>query len=259
MPFFKKTARRAEDEENWVGASASAKSWESEDPEPLPEPIEASPTQQDLTPSAATTLNQVQEEAISVNESDLTTSVSLNTYFEGEITSSDNVEVFGKVKGSITSGAVVKIYGTVIGNIKCVTLIANGAEVDGDIRCDDSVVIGKATVIKGNIDAISASINGKLTGNLISSESASINESAVVLGEIKTCTIEIQRGAVVSGAITMKQPVIPEPIPAEEAPPALVEEASPYLFVEETSPITMEETDLDAKSVVDADEEAESD
>lgn len=139
-------------------------------------------------------------------EADLTASVSRNTIFTGNITSKDNIEVFGEVEGDITSPAVIKVYGKVTGDINAGTFVANNAAISGNIISEKSAVIGNDTDVKGDVKAAAVSICGNVHGSITASESVSISSAGKVYGDISTPVIEISKGAVVYGAMVMEQP-----------------------------------------------------
>lgn len=144
-------------------------------------------------------------------ESDLTASVSRNTVFTGNISSQDNVEIFGEVEGSVTSAAVVKIHGKVHGDVSCGVLIASNAAIVGNIDCEKSAVFGNDTNVNGNVTATVVTVSGQINGNINASESVSVSSSGTIYGDIATPEIEVSKGAIVFGSVVME--------PAKEAPP----------------------------------------
>lgn len=159
-----------------------------------------------------------------MNESDLTASVSRNTVFKGDISTQDNLDIYGTVEGSIESSAVVRIYGTVHGDIACGVLVANGSEIVGGIVAEKSVVIGNGAKVKGDIHAVSVNISGLVDGDITATESAVIGSESQVTGDITTAELEMSKGAMVNGGLKMEKPkkvVAEEPqpeVPAEKEP-----------------------------------------
>lgn len=162
-------------------------------------------------------------------EADLTASVSRNTLVIGNLTSKDNIEIFGRVEGDVSCDAVVKVHGEVCGNIRCVTLVATGAVITGNISGENSVVIGENSHITGDIFTNVASVSGRIEGNLKIGESVSISASGYVRGDIKTPSIEVSKGAEIYGSVMMEQ--------AGAAPAAA--EAPAVLSVEPEEPVTV--------------------
>ena len=155
----------------------------------------------------------------SMNESDLTASVSRNTVFKGDITTQDNLDIYGTVEGSIVSSAVVRVYGTVQGDIACVVLVANGSEITGGVLAEKSVVIGNGAKVKGDVHAVSVSISGWVDGDITATESAVIGGESRVSGDITTAELEMSKGAIVNGGLKMEKPkkeIVEEPKPEPE-------------------------------------------
>lgn len=180
----------------------------SREPEDVKEPVETEVPE----PEPAHSQEDVGDG--SMNESDLTASVSRNTVFKGDISTQDNLDVYGTVEGSVTSSAVVRIYGTVHGDIACGVLVANQSEIIGDILAEKSVVIGKGTTVAGDIHAVSVSISGLVDGDITATESAVIGSESRVSGDITTAELEMSKGAIVNGGLKMEQ--APRAIPPEE-------------------------------------------
>lgn len=148
-------------------------------------------------------------------ESDLTASVSRNTIFTGNISSQDNVEIFGEVEGSVTSAAVVKIHGKVHGDVSCGVLIASNAAIVGNIDCEKSAVFGNDTNVNGNVTATVVTVSGQINGNINASESVSVSSSGTIYGDITTPEIEVSKGAIVFGSVVMEHA---KEAPAEDPP-----------------------------------------
>lgn len=173
------------------------------------------------TPASRQTISETEESHMI--ESDLTASVSRNTIFTGNISSQDNVEIFGEVEGSVTSAAVVKIHGKVNGDVTCGVLIASNATVVGNIICEKSAVFGNDTHINGNVSATVVTVSGQINGNLNASESVSVSSTGAIYGDIATPEIEVSKGAIVFGSVVMEQPPAPvedTAVQPDEASPA---------------------------------------
>lgn len=164
-----------------------------------PEPLE--------TPAPRQTISETEESHMI--ESDLTASVSRNTVFTGNISSQDNVEIFGEVEGSVTSAAVVKIHGKVNGDVTCGVLVASNASIVGNIVCEKSAVFGNETHVNGNVSATVVTVSGQINGNLNASESVSVSSTGAIYGDISTPEIEVSKGAIVFGSVVMEQPAPP--------------------------------------------------
>lgn len=179
-------------------------------PEPSPAVEENDSNAKELT---------TKTEANPMIESDLTTSVSRNTIFTGDIVSEDNVEIFGEVKGCVTSRAIAKIHGKVDGDVTCGVLVAGNANIVGNIICEKSAVFGNDTNVNGNVIATVVTVSGQINGNIKAAESVSVSSTGAVYGDISTPEIEVSKGAIVFGSVVMEQP----PAPPQIEEPALPE------------------------------------
>ena len=153
----------------------------------------------------------------SMNESDLTASISKNTVVKGDVATKDNLEIFGHVEGDVISKAVVKVYGVVRGKICCETFVASGAKICGDITCTHSVVVRTNTEIEGDIKCGSASISGAILGNVIAGEMVSLSETASVTGNVIAAGIEVSKGAILNGSVETQKKEPPKPVEKAKA------------------------------------------
>ena len=68
----------------------------------------------------------------------------------------------------------------------------------------DSVVLGQAATVKGDIRAKKIIVEGKVEGNLKAKEIIEVKSTGKVLGEIFTNKISIMEGGVVNGKVETK-------------------------------------------------------
>ncbi len=73
----------------------------------------------------------------------------------------------------------------------------------GEINCKGEVKIGVKGSVEADINAKSAVIGGRLEGNLITSGSVELEESAVFLGNITAKELIINKGATFHGNSSM--------------------------------------------------------
>lgn len=93
---------------------------------------------------------------------------------------------------------------TIKGNLEFVgSLIVEGT-LESQIKGIE-MTIQKNGKINGSLDVRALNCHGQIEGN-ITAESVVIHSSAVVSGEIKATTLEIEPGATINGNITMKTP-----------------------------------------------------
>jgi cytoskeletal protein CcmA (bactofilin family) len=93
---------------------------------------------------------------------------------------------------------------TIKGNLEFVgSLIVEGT-LESQVKGIE-MTIQKSGKINGSLDVHALNCHGQIEGN-ITAESVVIHSSAVVSGEIKATTLEIEPGATINGNITMKTP-----------------------------------------------------
>lgn len=111
-----------------------------------------------------------------------------------------------KVEDFNTSGELNTIIGkgsTVEGTLKVASTLRVDGRVKGNVTTSDSLVIGKAGDINGDVVVRNAIIGGKLKGKLTASGKVILESNSVFNGELKTTKLVIQEGAVFEGNCSM--------------------------------------------------------
>lgn len=128
-----------------------------------------------------------------------TTYITSKTAIIGNIETEDDIDIMGRVEGNITCSGKLIIGGRVTGNIKVTELYAHQAHIAGEIVAERSVKIGAGTISVGNISAESAVIAGAVKGDVDVKEQVIVDSSAVVVGNIRSKSIQVNSGAIVDG------------------------------------------------------------
>ena len=128
-----------------------------------------------------------------------TTYITSKTAIIGNIETEDDIDIMGRVEGNITCSGKLIIGGRVNGNIKVTELYAHQAHISGEIVAERSVKIGAGTISVGNISAESAVIAGAVKGDVDVKEQVIVDSSAVVVGNIRSKSIQVNSGAIVDG------------------------------------------------------------
>ena len=126
-------------------------------------------------------------------------SITAGMNIKGDILSLGNLEILGCVNGNIEIKGKLDISGTVNGNSKASEIYADGAKITGEIVSLGSVKVGQDSVIIGNITANSAVIAGAVKGDIDVHGPVILDTSAIVMGDIKSKSVQINNGAVIEG------------------------------------------------------------
>lgn len=118
---------------------------------------------------------------------------------KGNVESDGSLELCGSIEGNIDIAGKLKVSGIIKGNTKAGEIYADGAEINGDICCSGSVKVGQSTIIIGNISGSSAVIAGAVKGNIDVQGPVILDSVAIVMGDIRSQSLQISNGAAVEG------------------------------------------------------------
>lgn len=131
--------------------------------------------------------------------SDETAVITAGMTINGDITSEGSIEVIGSVNGNIEALGKLNITGYVNGNSKAAEIFADSAKITGEVVSDGAVKIGPGAVIIGNITATSAVVAGAVKGDIDVRGPVILDTSAIVMGNIRSKSVQINNGAVIEG------------------------------------------------------------
>ena len=94
-------------------------------------------------------------------------------------------------KGTISYGGTVRIDGLL----------------EGEIRTDGTLLIGEDAVIQAKISAGKIVCKGKITGDVVATQSMKLHVPAVITGSVKTPELSMEAGVVFNGGLEMSQGV----------------------------------------------------
>lgn len=118
---------------------------------------------------------------------------------KGDVNSEGSLDVRGNVTGNINILGKLEITGSIEGNSVAEEVFADGAKIVGEIHSNGSVKIGQETVVKGNITATSAVLAGAIKGDIDVQGPVILDTTAIIMGNIKSKSIQINNGAVIEG------------------------------------------------------------
>ncbi len=127
------------------------------------------------------------------------TVITKGTVINGSINADGSLDVMGTIRGDVECLGKLSIYGTVSGNCMAREVFVGAKRLEGSISSEGSVKIGLGTVIIGDVTASSGVIAGAIKGEIDINGPVIIDSSAVVKGNIKAQSIQINNGAIIDG------------------------------------------------------------
>ena len=131
--------------------------------------------------------------------SDETAVITAGMTVNGSLETTGNLELQGTINGDIRVNGKVSVSGKIDGNTVANEVFSDGAQINGDVDAALSVKVGQDSVIIGNVTATSAVIAGAVKGNIDVKGPVILDSSAIVMGNIKSMSVQINNGAVVDG------------------------------------------------------------
>ena len=138
----------------------------------------------------------------SINEERLNGTVTViteNTTITGSISSDGSLEVRGTITGDIDCQGKVYINGIVSGGVSAAEIYVNTPKLNGGLLSEGTIKIGVGTIVLGDVSGSSAYIAGAVRGNIDIDGPLTIESTAILKGDIKAKSININSGAVIEG------------------------------------------------------------
>ncbi|WP_026510781.1 polymer-forming cytoskeletal protein [Butyrivibrio sp. LC3010] len=130
---------------------------------------------------------------------DETASITEGMRIVGNLETTGSLDLIGKVTGNVTCLGKLNVTGEVEGDSRAAEIYAEAARITGEVRSNGSVKIGQSTVVIGNIFATSAVIAGAVKGDIDVPGPVVLDTTAIVMGNIKSQSVQINNGAVIEG------------------------------------------------------------
>lgn len=170
--------------------------------EPAAEP-ESAPAAQAVEFAANTDDDPVRKEASEQMDAERTsgtvTTITSGTTIRGGISSDGSLEVMGVITGDVECQGKVSIIGKVSGNVMASEIYVSTQKLEGGLSSEGPVKIGVGTIILGDVDATSAYIAGAVKGDIDVNGHVIVDSTAIIQGNIKAKSIQVNNGAVVDG------------------------------------------------------------
>lgn len=152
-------------------------------------------------PIYETSLFEEEEETFSLVSEEVA-EVTKGTMIDGNIISEGSMNVYGKIKVNVSCRGKLVVAGTIVGSSRAAEVFTNNAKIDGDVTSDGSIKIGNGSVIIGNIYGTSAVIAGAIQGDIDVHGPVVVDGTAVVQGNIRSRSVQINNGAAIEGMIS---------------------------------------------------------
>jgi len=137
--------------------------------------------------------------AASVVGDDEVTVITKGTTINGSISSDGSLEINGTITGDIECLGKLSITGKITGNSSAAEIYVNTERLEGSITSEGTVKVGLGTVVIGDIVATSGVIAGAVKGEIDVNGPIVIDSTAIIKGNIKAKSVQINNGAVIEG------------------------------------------------------------
>jgi len=137
--------------------------------------------------------------AMSHPVADETAVITAGMTIKGDISSQGSVDIIGDIIGNIDIMGKLNVTGSINGNSKSAEFYAEKARINGEVHSEGSLKIGQNSIIIGNIFGSSAVIAGAVKGDIDVHGPVVLDTSAIVMGNIKSRSVQINNGAVIEG------------------------------------------------------------
>lgn len=132
------------------------------------------------------------------------TYIAPGTVFEGTIQTKGDLDIGGDFRGNVLADGRVNLLSSLTGNITAGAINVVKCNIEGDLVSRGDVVIDAASQVNGNIQCQNIVCAGKVTGDLDIKDVLTLDKSAYINGNIKMGTMQVARGAKISGKLEMQ-------------------------------------------------------
>ncbi|MDF2510410.1 MAG: hypothetical protein K0S04_276 [Herbinix sp.] len=134
---------------------------------------------------------------------DEVTVISKGTTINGSISSDGSLDIMGNITGDVECLGKLSITGKIKGNSSASEVYVNTERLEGSVTSEGSIKIGLGTVVIGDIVATSGVIAGAVKGEIDVNGPIVVDSTAIIKGNIKAKSVQINNGAVIEGALSL--------------------------------------------------------
>lgn len=117
----------------------------------------------------------------------------------GNVASKGSLEVKGTIIGDVETLGKLDVKGTIKGNSRAAEVFVESARINGEVHSESTIQISRSSVIIGSIFGKSAVIAGAVKGDIDVKGPVVLDTSAIVMGNIKSKSVQINNGALIEG------------------------------------------------------------
>lgn len=122
---------------------------------------------------------------------------------DGNIVSESPIAVKGTVNGNVTTTSDMGVSGLINGDIKAENVDFKNAAIKGDTIANSEVNVSNRAVVIGDIYADRMVVDGKVKGNITTTNSLFFKANALMVGAIVAGGINMEDGSRVDASITL--------------------------------------------------------
>ena len=130
------------------------------------------------------------------------TVIAPGTVVDGNISSNEDLLIYGVVNGDVLNANKLVIHGEVAGSISAKDITLIDSIIAGNVTAQNGTEMTKDSCILGDLTTENVVVNGKVKGNIEARGNGIFKKESIVLGNISVGTIVIEGGAKMRGFIT---------------------------------------------------------
>jgi cytoskeletal protein CcmA (bactofilin family) len=146
------------------------------------------------------TLDRAVSKAPAANTSG--TVIAPGTVVDGNISSNEDLLIYGVVNGDVLNANKLIIHGEVAGSINAKDISLVDSIIAGNVVAQNSTEMTKESCILGDLTTQNVVVSGKVKGNIEARGNGIFKKDSIVLGNISVGTIVIEGGAKMRGFVT---------------------------------------------------------
>ena len=150
---------------------------------------------------------------------ELTTIIAPGTVIRGSVESNTSMELYGEVQGDIVTTKDLKLKGKIQGNATGGNVELYSIHMVGNVTASGTAMLDSESEVEGDVTAESLILNGKIQGDVQVSKRLSLEGSAIVIGRVAADRLSVDEGAIIQGEVLIGKSVLPPKQQPAYAPP----------------------------------------